>query len=81
MAAILSTAQDDRLWSQLIRFIRDGKLVPIIGPELLEIPTPDGGIARAPGRPFLGMAWRGGDLHGPGADNGDVMRDWLGGGA
>lgn len=43
MAAILSTAQDDRLWSQLIRFIRDGKLVPVIGPELLEIPSPEGG--------------------------------------
>jgi len=43
MAAVLSTAQEDRLWSQLIRFIRDGAVVPVIGPELLEIPSAEGG--------------------------------------
>lgn len=43
MAAVLSTAQEDRLWSQLIRFIRDGAVVPVIGPELLEIPSAAGG--------------------------------------
>jgi hypothetical protein len=42
MAALPSTAQEDRLWSQLIRFIRDGALVPVIGPELLEIPSAKG---------------------------------------
>lgn len=43
MAAVLSTAQEDRLWSQLIRFIGDGALVPVIGPELLDIPDEEGG--------------------------------------
>src|SRR6185295_12625684 len=43
MAAGLSTAQEDRLWSQLIRFIRDGALVPVVGPALLEIPGAEGG--------------------------------------
>jgi formylglycine-generating enzyme required for sulfatase activity len=42
MSAVLSTAEEDRLWSQLIRFIRDGALVPITGPELLDVPGPDG---------------------------------------
>ncbi len=37
------------------------------------------GRARAPGRPFLGLPWRGGDLHEPGADTEAVRRDWLGG--
>jgi len=43
MAAVLSTAQEDRLWSQLIRFIGDGALVPVIGSELLDIPGEQGG--------------------------------------
>ena len=38
MSAVLSTAEEDRLWSQLIRFVRDGALVPITGPELLDVP-------------------------------------------
>src|SRR5262245_33296927 len=43
MPPVLSAAQEDRLWSQLVRFIRDGALVPVIGPELLEIPGAEGG--------------------------------------
>ena len=43
MSAVLSTAQEDRLWSQLIRFIGDGAVVPSIGPELLDIPGEEGG--------------------------------------
>ncbi|MFN0148728.1 MAG: CoA transferase [Dehalococcoidia bacterium] len=36
------------------------------------------GVARVPGRPFLGLPWRGGDLHLPGADTAAVLADWLG---
>jgi hypothetical protein len=35
-------AQEDRLWAQLVRFIAEGSVVPIVGPELLEISTDDG---------------------------------------
>jgi hypothetical protein len=42
MAAVLTAAQEDRLWSQLIGFIRVGALVPVIGPELLQICTSEG---------------------------------------
>ncbi len=44
-----------------------------------EVDTPSG-RARVPGRPFLGVPWRGGKLAAPGADTGPVLRDWLGGG-
>lgn len=43
MAAFLSAAREDRLWSELIRFVRDGALVPVVGPELLEIASVEGG--------------------------------------
>ncbi|MDO9312847.1 MAG: toll/interleukin-1 receptor domain-containing protein [Nitrosomonas sp.] len=43
MNAVLSTAQEDRLWSELTRFVRDGALIPITGSELLEIPNAAGG--------------------------------------
>ena len=43
MNAVLSTAQEDRLWSELTRFVRDGALIPITGSELLEIPSAAGG--------------------------------------
>lgn len=42
MNAVLSTAQEDRLWSELTRFVRDGALIPITGSELLEIPGATG---------------------------------------
>jgi crotonobetainyl-CoA:carnitine CoA-transferase CaiB-like acyl-CoA transferase len=35
--------------------------------------------ARVPGRPFLGLPWSAGPLHGRGADTGDVIAGWLGG--
>jgi crotonobetainyl-CoA:carnitine CoA-transferase CaiB-like acyl-CoA transferase len=37
-----------------------------------------GGEARIPGRPFLGVEWRAGELHAPGADTSAVLGDWLG---
>lgn len=43
MSAVLSTAQEDRLWSELIRYVRDGALVPVSGSGLLEIPDAAGG--------------------------------------
>ena len=39
------------------------------------------GVARVPGRPFLGIPWRAGELHGPAADTDAVAREWLGAGA
>jgi len=45
-----------------------------------EVSTPDG-VARVPGRPFLGLDWRAGAFSAPGADNEAVLRDWLGGAA
>ena len=36
------------------------------------------GEARVPGRPYLGLDWRGGALHAPAADTDAVARDWLG---
>jgi len=47
-----------------------------------EVSTPDGkglGLARVPGRPFLGLPWRPGALSAPAADGAAVVRDWLGG--
>jgi crotonobetainyl-CoA:carnitine CoA-transferase CaiB-like acyl-CoA transferase len=41
-----------------------------------DVATP-AGRARVPGRPFLGIDWRGGDLHAPAADTEAVGRDWL----
>jgi benzylsuccinate CoA-transferase BbsE subunit len=35
------------------------------------------GQARVPGRPFLGIDWRGGALHAAAADTEAVRRDWL----
>jgi len=42
-----------------------------------EVATEDG-VARVPGRPFLGLPWRAGALSAPGADSAAVLRDWLG---
>ena len=42
-----------------------------------EIPTAEG-VARVPGRPFLGLDWRTGTLSAPAADTDAVLRDWLG---
>lgn len=42
-----------------------------------EVATPRG-HARVPGRPFLGLGWRAGELREPGADTADVAREWLG---
>ncbi len=42
------------------------------------VEAPDGRMARVPGRPFLGLPWRGGELHSPAADTPDVLTDWLG---
>lgn len=41
-----------------------------------EIPTAEG-VARVPGRPFLGLEWRAGTLSAPAADTDAVLRDWL----
>ena len=45
-----------------------------------EVSTPNG-VARMPGRPFLGLGWRAGGLSAPAADTGAVLADWLGGAA
>ena len=42
-----------------------------------DVTTPVG-RAKIPGRPFLGIAWRGGELYGAAADTEAVRRDWLG---
>jgi crotonobetainyl-CoA:carnitine CoA-transferase CaiB-like acyl-CoA transferase len=42
-----------------------------------EVATPNG-VARIPGRPFLGLDWRAGQLSAPAADTAAVLRDWLG---
>jgi crotonobetainyl-CoA:carnitine CoA-transferase CaiB-like acyl-CoA transferase len=42
-----------------------------------EVATPEG-VARVPGRPFLGLDWQGGALATPAADTRAVLRDWLG---
>jgi crotonobetainyl-CoA:carnitine CoA-transferase CaiB-like acyl-CoA transferase len=36
------------------------------------------GVARVPGRPYLGIGWQPGELHAPAADTDAVARDWLG---
>ncbi len=41
-----------------------------------DVTTP-AGRARVPGRPFLGIDWRGGELHAAVADTEAVQRDWL----
>jgi hypothetical protein len=41
------------------------------------VPTPHG-VARVPGRPFLGLPWRAGELRPRAADTAAVQRDWLG---
>ena len=43
-----------------------------------DVHTP-AGLARVPGRPFLGLDWGSGDLRAPAADTESVQRDWLGG--
>ena len=43
-----------------------------------EVKTPDG-VARIPGRPFLGLDWRAGELAEPAAHTDAVLHDWLGG--
>jgi crotonobetainyl-CoA:carnitine CoA-transferase CaiB-like acyl-CoA transferase len=58
--------------------------------ELLESPSllerdffdrvgTEGGEARVPGRPFLGLGWQAGALHTAGADTDSIVADWLGG--
>jgi crotonobetainyl-CoA:carnitine CoA-transferase CaiB-like acyl-CoA transferase len=41
-----------------------------------DVETPNG-VARVPGRPFLGLDWRAGPLSPPGADTAAVLREWL----
>lgn len=43
MAAQPNAIQEDRLWTQLLGFIEDRSVVPIVGPEVLEIPAEAGG--------------------------------------
>jgi crotonobetainyl-CoA:carnitine CoA-transferase CaiB-like acyl-CoA transferase len=43
-----------------------------------EVATP-AGTARVPGRMFLGLGWRKGQLSQPGANTAEVLKDWLGG--
>lgn len=45
-----------------------------------EVSTPEG-VALVPGRPFLGLDWKGGALAAPAADSDAVLDDWLGGAA
>jgi crotonobetainyl-CoA:carnitine CoA-transferase CaiB-like acyl-CoA transferase len=45
-----------------------------------EVSTPDG-VARVPGRPFLGLEWSAGALAAPAADTDAVLQGWLGGAA
>lgn len=40
--------------------------------------TPGGEVATAPGRPFLGFRWRGGDVQAAGQDSDAVRAEWLG---
>jgi CoA:oxalate CoA-transferase len=40
--------------------------------------TVEGQQARIPGRPFLGLPWKGGGLHAPGADTASILAQWLG---
>ena len=42
-----------------------------------EVSTPQG-VARVPGRPFLGLDWNPGALSTPAADTAAALRDWLG---
>jgi crotonobetainyl-CoA:carnitine CoA-transferase CaiB-like acyl-CoA transferase len=42
-----------------------------------EVATP-AGTARVPGRPFLGLGWRSGQISQPGAHTAAVLREWLG---
>jgi len=42
-----------------------------------EVATPNG-VARVPGRPFVGLPWRAGALRPRAADTAEVERDWLG---
>ena len=41
------------------------------------VATPEG-VAMVPGRPFLGLPWVPGELHGSGADTAVVNTEWLG---
>lgn len=43
-----------------------------------EIQLPDGQVAKAPGRPFLGFGWRSDRLHAPAEDTEAVRSEWLG---
>jgi crotonobetainyl-CoA:carnitine CoA-transferase CaiB-like acyl-CoA transferase len=43
-----------------------------------EVVTPSG-TARIPGRPFLGLGWRAGQIARPAGDTDAVLEDWLGG--
>lgn len=40
------------------------------------VALPGGGVARIPGRPFLGAPWHGGEFRRSGADTEAVLRDW-----
>lgn len=39
----------------------------------------DGGTAKMPGRPWLGLGWQAGEFHAAGADSDSVRAAWLGG--
>ena len=39
---IPSTALDDDAWDDLLSFIEERRVIPIVGPELLQVATPDG---------------------------------------
>jgi crotonobetainyl-CoA:carnitine CoA-transferase CaiB-like acyl-CoA transferase len=41
-----------------------------------DVSTPEG-VARVPGRPFLGLDWKPGVLEAPAADTAAVLREWL----
>ncbi len=46
--------------------------------EFFDTVVTPAGEARVPGRPYLGLAWRAGELHAPAADTDAVASDWLG---
>ena len=58
-----------------LELLANGSLAERAFFDAVETPS---GVARIPGRPFLGLGWRGGELHAAAADTETVARDWLG---
>ena len=52
-AAFALTTLDDDAWDDLLSFIEERRVIPIVGPELLMVPT-DRGPRSSP----IGATWR-----------------------